>query len=384
MTKLLFGVMTLIAIVSLVALSGVAWLNRTATSSPTLTETTTGSLAILAPTQTPLPIATDTPTTVPRLTRTPQPTATSVQLDPATIAYVQQLMLDIEELIGAQQHVGDLLTTPLPNDPEWNRQMQAVIVQLQALHNRQIPINAPPMFAYFHLVFMETTELCSLLYLNFPPGDTPTLTDIDIARMSSLVCSDSLIETMEGMPDLPAHSIPDPRLAKIEVSTTSPTAVAQSGVTAAQDSNLRAGPGTDYAVVGSAALGQSLMPVARNEAGDWLLLDNGAWIAAFLVTNPGAIPALPIAGATTSVAAPVVPTSVPAEPTQAPTPVPPTATPQPTVASVPSCDPNYSGACIPVVSYDLNCPEVGAKDFYSVGSDPHGFDRDGDGLACES
>lgn len=48
------------------------------------------------------------------------------------------------------------------------------------------------------------------------------------------------------------------------------------------------------------------------------------------------------------------------------------------------CDPNYEGACIPSVPYDLDCPEVAAVDFYSVGSDPHGFDGDGDGIACET
>ena len=49
---------------------------------------------------------------------------------------------------------------------------------------------------------------------------------------------------------------------------------------------------------------------------------------------------------------------------------------------VSNCDPNYSG-CVPNVSYDLDCPDIG----YSVtvyGSDPHGFDADGDGYGCES
>jgi hypothetical protein len=50
----------------------------------------------------------------------------------------------------------------------------------------------------------------------------------------------------------------------------------------------------------------------------------------------------------------------------------------------PSCDPNYAGACIPIVGHDLNCPDVGVKRFQSIGSDPHGFDRDNDGIACES
>lgn len=48
------------------------------------------------------------------------------------------------------------------------------------------------------------------------------------------------------------------------------------------------------------------------------------------------------------------------------------------------CDPNYEGACIPDVPYDLDCDDVGETDFSSIGYDPHGFDGDGDGVACES
>jgi hypothetical protein len=49
--------------------------------------------------------------------------------------------------------------------------------------------------------------------------------------------------------------------------------------------NLRGGPGTGYPVAGSAQAGEALTIVARNSAGDWLQLDDGAWIAAFLVDN---------------------------------------------------------------------------------------------------
>lgn len=40
------------------------------------------------------------------------------------------------------------------------------------------------------------------------------------------------------------------------------------------------------------------------------------------------------------------------------------------------CDPNYSGACVPVPSSDLDCDDVPATDFRVTGSDPYGFDRD--------
>ena len=45
------------------------------------------------------------------------------------------------------------------------------------------------------------------------------------------------------------------------------------------------------------------------------------------------------------------------------------------------CDPNYSG-CVPDVTYDLDCADINGP-VRVLGADPHGFDRDGDGSACE-
>jgi micrococcal nuclease len=49
-----------------------------------------------------------------------------------------------------------------------------------------------------------------------------------------------------------------------------------------------------------------------------------------------------------------------------------------------NCDPSYSGACVPAYPPDVDCHDIRATDFRSKGSDPHGFDGDGDGIACES
>lgn len=53
------------------------------------------------------------------------------------------------------------------------------------------------------------------------------------------------------------------------------------------------------------------------------------------------------------------------------------------------CDPNYSGACVPVAS-DVDCaggkgdgPEYVRGPVYVIGTDIYGLDRDGDGIACE-
>lgn len=55
--------------------------------------------------------------------------------------------------------------------------------------------------------------------------------------------------------------------------------------------------------------------------------------------------------------------------------------PPPPPASSGSCDPNYSG-CVPPYPPDVNCPQVSGP-VQVLGGDPHGLDRDNDGVACE-
>lgn len=75
---------------------------------------------------------------------------------------------------------------------------------------------------------------------------------------------------------------------------------------------------------------------------------------------------------------------LPSEPTQsAPQPDP---TEQPAQSEPPEagggCDPNYT-PCIPAYPPDVNCGDIGIT-VQVIGGDPHGLDRDNDGVACES
>lgn len=71
-------------------------------------------------------------------------------------------------------------------------------------------------------------------------------------------------------------------------------------------------------------------------------------------------------------------------PTPTPAPIP---TPSPTTPPTPalggSCDPNYAGYCVPIVSYDLDCGDIRHR-VTVVGTDIHHFDGDHDGIGCES
>ena len=48
------------------------------------------------------------------------------------------------------------------------------------------------------------------------------------------------------------------------------------------------------------------------------------------------------------------------------------------------CDSSYPDTYIPSLPPNLNCDDISDKDFAVLPPDPHGFDRDEDGIGCES
>ena len=74
------------------------------------------------------------------------------------------------------------------------------------------------------------------------------------------------------------------------------------------------------------------------------------------------------------------PTPVPA-PTRAPTAISPIV-PAPIPGG--NCSPSYPSVCIPPPPPDLDCGDISYRRFTVMGSDPHNFDGDHDGIGCES
>ena len=69
----------------------------------------------------------------------------------------------------------------------------------------------------------------------------------------------------------------------------------------ANDINFRSGPGLDRELIGSFASGARAEALSRNEAGDWVQIDNGGeigWVFAPLTTANGDLMALPVAPGT--------------------------------------------------------------------------------------
>jgi micrococcal nuclease len=67
-----------------------------------------------------------------------------------------------------------------------------------------------------------------------------------------------------------------------------------------------------------------------------------------------------------------------------PAPEPAPVAPQPVAGDGAGCDPAYPDACIPPAPPDLDCGQIAERRFQVRPPDPHGFDRDRDGIGCES
>jgi hypothetical protein len=140
---------------------------------------------------------------------------------------------------------------------------------------------------------------------------------------------------------------------------------------ASANGNIRSYPSTESgAVIGKVAAGETITLVSKTPDGAWYELTTagggkGYVSASLLDIAPGVSE---IVSAKDAGPAPLV-----AKPAA-----------KPAAKPGAQCDPNYRGTCIPNVDYDLDCGEVSAKDFEVVGADPHRFDRDRDGIACES
>ena len=172
---------------------------------------------------------------------------------------------------------------------------------------------------------------------------------------------------------LPATATPRATATPVQPTATpvppSPTPLPAPKLTANQSVNVRRGPGTNYAIVGSLDAGQSFDVIGKNPAGDWYQFSfqgQTAWV------NSGFVG---ISGDSSKV---LVAQNIPAPPPPPPTARPqPTAAPQPTplprkefnIALVQRCDPQEAGNYIAGTVYKNGQPLNGKWVVFSVSPD---------------
>jgi len=182
------------------------------------------------------------------------------------------------------------------------------------------------------------TLIILLLFLLFSPvhaqQNGPVIASGSTLMTVTLVLDDSTV--IEIPIDLEVTEISDTLVITASVSDSlnltatadvrSPLHIAPlSGIAAADDipdsfvvkrhARLRAGPGGDYAIVGTVAAGEAVEVEGKDPSGDWLLLDGGDWIAAYLVDGDAT-------GATIVMTFPTATMPSTPEPTDTPQPTP--------------------------------------------------------------
>ncbi len=113
--------------------------------------------------------------------------------------------------------------------------------------------------------------------------------------------------------------------------TIAPTTDTSPRFTISSGANVRSGPGTNYAIIGGVATGESLAVTGRNADGQWLAVNfagGTGWVAAFVGTFNGDLNALPVV-----VAEPPLATLPPPTATRPANTAPPPATNTPSVYS---------------------------------------------------
>lgn len=177
--------------------------------------------------------------------------------------------------------------------PDWTGKLTATASQAVVL--RAAPIPAAPVVGMLRrgdtvaltgcdadVLWCQTEDESWLLsyMLDILPGDLPIL---DHPGLTIKTVKDALTPTPEPFTPPPATAEPTIQLLAL-LPTPTPTSAATFIETTVNDAaNLRAGPGTDFAIIGKAASGETVQVVGQNASGEWYQLADGAWIAAFLV-----------------------------------------------------------------------------------------------------
>jgi hypothetical protein len=106
----------------------------------------------------------------------------------------------------------------------------------------------------------------------------------DVEQQAGIFIGIASSDTISGTIQLPQAAGSAASSATPNATPNAPRVVNGDGTHVAnRNANLRSGPGTNFAIVGNVQSGDAVTVVGQNNDGSWLELDDGNWIAAFLV-----------------------------------------------------------------------------------------------------
>lgn len=215
------------------------------------------------------------------------------------------------QLIGeGLDDMSELLLAPEPENVDWLVALYTALGVIQGGHELLMNVTPPPSLVPVHEQLLAGTQDCNDATHAIMDGiETVNVAHLERAftllessaekTEASMVLMEAYQTDIDATPTATATPSPSPTATRRATATLTPTATQTTrtstlGPTALRNANLREGPGTTYAVVGRLRAGQAVEVVGRNSAGDWIQLSDGAWVAAFLLSDvPDDLPATP-------------------------------------------------------------------------------------------
>lgn len=187
--------------------------------------------------------------------------------------------------------------TPTPT-PDWSGKIVVEITQPVVLRTMPMPaaevirvLRRGEMIALAgcdaDVLWCQTEEgdwLLAYMVENLP-GDLPILDNPGMTVQDARVAP---TPTAEASPT-PAPTVePTPAISLLQLLPTATPAPSFVETVVTEAANLRSGPGTTFDRTGSVLGGQTIRLLGKNADGSWYQLEDGNWIAAFLVEAPAA------------------------------------------------------------------------------------------------
>ena len=180
----------------------------------------------------------------------------------------------------AMQNLSDLLQNPKLFDNNWRIMVASQMAVIRIAYQDMTKLQPPPELNEIHSAAVDAAGDCNKAMDYLASG-------IDNMDTEALGQAQSLIMSCSSKFEHATALVNKFKLRVLHAPTINTGA------------NLRAGPGTNYPRIGGAAKGTTVTVIGRNEAGDWLVIQNPhgdgeVWIAAFLVDNAPPTATLPI------------------------------------------------------------------------------------------
>lgn len=220
----------------------------------------------------------------------------------AETAYLYEFSVGLTLIQEGMDGLAPLLREPKLLDIAWRQRLTGYLTTIQLGYEHVEKLTPPTSLATMDEMFLSSTHDCYAI-TDYLAGGIDNSDPSTIAMAGSLIdsCNQQVIASTAMLQEMEDRAAPAGTDTAPQQATTSTTVAPSSATpespsaptvpTANNVANLRQGPGIEHAILGTTQIGQELVVVGRNAAGDWYQLDNGVWIAAFLVDNaPASVP----------------------------------------------------------------------------------------------